>query len=159
MTAATEEDVMRTLYQDLLDGWNRRSASDMARLFIPEGLAVGFDGSEMQGSAEIDAEIAQVFAHHTPARYIGLVRTVKRLSDDTAVVHAVAGMVPPDKRELKTDRNAVQTLTLVKRGGGWAIAVFQNTPAKYDGRPQDVERLTNELRAALEARGIGVLDG
>ena len=29
MTAVAEEDVTRTLYQQLLDGWNRRSASDM----------------------------------------------------------------------------------------------------------------------------------
>lgn len=159
MAAVAEEDVIRTLYQRLLDGWNRRSASDMARLFARDGLAVGFDGTEMQGSAEIEAALARVFADHTPARYIGLVRAVHRLTDDAAVVHAVAGMVPPGEQELKTDRNAVQTLTLVKRDGRWTIAVFQNTPAKYDGRPADVERLTAELRAALDARGIGALDG
>ncbi|MEP6732667.1 MAG: SgcJ/EcaC family oxidoreductase [bacterium] len=159
MTASADEEVIRALYQELLDGWNRQSASDMARLFIAEGLVVGFDGSETENRSAIEDAMARIFADHAPARYIGLVRAVQRLSDDAAVVHAVAGMVPRGKQELKTDRNCVQTLTLVKRDGEWGVAVFQNTPAKYDGRPEDAQRLTAELTSALEARGIAALDG
>ena len=41
------------LYTRLLEAWNRRSAGDFAALFEPDGHAIGFDGSQMNGRAEI----------------------------------------------------------------------------------------------------------
>jgi len=31
--------------------------------------------------------------------------------------------------------------------GGWRIVLFQNTPARLDGRPEAVAAMSNELRA------------
>ncbi|MBV9953410.1 MAG: hypothetical protein JO291_15760 [Acidimicrobiia bacterium] len=33
--------------------------------------------------------------------------------------------------------------------GRWRARSFQNTPARFDGRPELVESLTQELRAAM----------
>jgi len=51
------------------------------------------------------------------------------VTSDVAVLHAVAGMVPPGQRDLKKENNAVQTLTAVRRDGGWRIASYHNSPA------------------------------
>ena len=45
--------------------------------------------------------------------------------------------------------NAIQTLIAKRGDDGWWIAVFQNTPAQYHGRPEAAEALTSELRALL----------
>jgi hypothetical protein len=38
-------------------------------------------------------------------------------------------------------------------------AVYQNTPARLDGRPQLAEALTAELQEALEAHASELLEG
>lgn len=60
-------------------------------------------------------------------------------------------MKPPGKADLMPDRNAIQVLIVVTEGGTSRIAHFQNTPAKFDGRPELVTELTAELTAVLQA--------
>jgi hypothetical protein len=36
-----------------------------------------------------------------------------------------------------------------KQDDEWLIASYQNTPARYDGRPEAVEALTAELQALV----------
>ena len=154
-----EEERVRGLYQLLLDAWNGRSADAMARLFLDDAILVGFDGSQMSGARAVEEELGRIFGDHLPARYVGLVRRVMFPAPDVAVVHAVAGMVPPGRREIKPENNAVQVLTAVKRDGHWAIAAYQNTPARFDGRPQLARELTAELTAALRARAAEIVEG
>ena len=45
--------------------------------------------------------------------------------------------------------NAVQTVVAKQEHGRWLIALFQNTPAAYHGRPQASQQLTEELRQEL----------
>jgi uncharacterized protein (TIGR02246 family) len=153
-----EEEGIRELYQRLLDGWNQRRADHMAELFLDDAVVVGFDGSQMRGKRAVNKEMTRIFADHRPARYVGIVRAVTLLKPDVAVVHAVAGMVPPGKRELKPENNAVQILTAVKGSEGWRIAVYQNTPARFDGRPKLAAELTAELTATLKAHASEVLE-
>lgn len=148
-----EEDGVRRLYAQLLDAWNHRDAPALAGLLRKDALVVGFDGSQMMGASAAERELGRIFRDHIPARYIGIVRSTARLSADVAVLHAVAGMVPPGERQIKPENNAVQTLTAVKQEGRWAIAIYQNTPARFDGRPQLARELTAELNAALRDGG------
>ncbi|HEV8579721.1 MAG TPA: SgcJ/EcaC family oxidoreductase [Thermoanaerobaculia bacterium] len=140
---------VETLYRDLLDAWNRRSARDMAALFEKDGNAVGFDGSPMNGRAQIETEVGQVFRDHPTAAYVGKVREVRFLTPDVAILRAVAGMVPPGQSELNPAVNAIQSLVTARRDGRWRIALFQNTPAQFHGRPELARQLTEELRQLL----------
>jgi len=63
---------------------------------------------------------------------------------------AVSGMVPAGKEELDPALNAIQSLIAVRKRDGWKIALFQNTPAAWHGRPEDSKQLTEELRKALQ---------
>jgi len=66
---------VRTLYQRVLEGWNRRSADDFAAPFAEDGEVVGFDGSQNTGRAEIAAEMGRIFVDHETGTYVGKVRS------------------------------------------------------------------------------------
>jgi uncharacterized protein (TIGR02246 family) len=134
----------------LLDAWNRRDAEGYGALFAENGVAIGFDGSEHQGRAGITAEIGGIFAHHQTGRYVGKVREVQFLTPDVAIAYAVAGTVPHGQTEINPAINALQTLVAARDGDGWRIALLQNTPAQYHGRPELAQQLTEELRQSLK---------
>ena len=140
---------VRTLYLRLLEAWNKRNAAVFAAHFEEDGNQVGFDGSQVNGRAAIELHLSQIFADHITARYVAKVREVRFLSPEVAVLQAVVGMVPPGQTELNPALNAVQSLVAVKHSNQWCIALFQNTPAQFHGRPEAVEELTNELRKLL----------
>jgi hypothetical protein len=77
------------------------------------------------------------------------VRDVRELAQGAVLRRAVAGMILPGTTDVNPAVNAVQTLGGVHRADGWRVALFQSTPAAFHGRPEDVEKLTAELRAAL----------
>jgi uncharacterized protein (TIGR02246 family) len=139
----------RELYRQLLEAWDKRNARDFALLFAPDGNIVGFDGTQVFGQAEIGAHISEIFSHHQTARYVSIVREVRSIADGVTILSAVAGMVPPDKDDIKPDVNAVQTMVAVKTDGARKIALFQNTPAAFHGRPDDAKKLTEELRKSI----------
>jgi uncharacterized protein (TIGR02246 family) len=140
---------IRALYQRLLESWNSRSARDMAALFTDDCNVIGFDGSPMNGRTEVETSISQIFADHPTSAYVGKVREVRFLTPDVAVLRAVSGMVPPGQSDLNPNVNTMQTLVAVKHDDGWRIAVYQNTPAAFHGRPDMSQALTEELRELL----------
>ena len=71
-----------------------------------------------------------------------------------ALLRGVAGMVPPGSNTIKSEVNAQQTLVAIEADDGWHVALFQNTPARFDGRPEAVATMTRELQAAHDASGV-----
>ena len=142
----------RELYARLLEAWDKRNARDYALQFAADGSLVGFDGSQVNGQLEIGAHVTEVFSHHQTPRYVSIVRDVRLLANDAAILLANAGLIPPDKDDIDPSLNAVQSLIAVQKNGTWRIALFQNTPARFDMRPELAKKLTEELRATLQAR-------
>lgn len=153
-TSAAEAEV-RELYRKLLEAWDKRNARDYAMLFAPDAILVGFDGTQVFGQADIGAHISEVFSHHQTARYVSIVRGVRAMTGDVVALSAVAGMVPPNKTDINPEVNAVQTMVAARRGNDWHVALFQNTPAAFHGRPDDAKSLTEELRDALKRQKSG----
>ena len=141
----------KDLYFAVLDAWNRRDAKAYAQLFSPNGSIVGFDGSTAASAQEIESHLAPIFADHPTARYVGKVRAVRHLGSDCVLLSAVAGMVPPAETRIKPERNAIQTMLASGRNGELQIELFQNTPARFDGRPEEAKKLTEELEAEAAA--------
>ncbi len=141
---------VRALYRQLLDGWNKRSADGFAALFTHDGSTVGFDGSMLDGSAEIESVLSQIFANHPTAPYVAKVRSVRFLAPTVAILRAVADMVPPGQLDLNPAINAVQTLVAAKDADRWRIVLFQNTPAAFHGRPEASEQLPQFLCQLLK---------
>ncbi len=146
---SSDEIEVRALYQHLLDGWNGREANAFAAAFAEDGECIGFDGSEVNGRAEIAATIQQIFADHMTASYVSKVKRVRFLSSGVAVLRAIVGMVPPGQADLNPAANAHQTVVAARHSDRWHIVLFQNTPAQFHGRPELVQAMTEELRQLL----------
>ncbi|MGQ0602306.1 MAG: SgcJ/EcaC family oxidoreductase [Anaerolineales bacterium] len=148
----TREFRVRALYRELLDRWDARDAKGFATQFTEDGSCVGFDGSQMNGRADIETTLSRIFADHVTSAYVAKVREVRGLTPDSAVLRAVVGMVLPGASDLNPAVNAVQALVTVREAGQWRIAHFQNTPAAFHGHPELAERLTEELRQVLRGK-------
>lgn len=147
---STQEQQVRGLYQRLLEAWNNRNAADMAALFEEDGSIVGFDGSQVNGRAEIESEMGQIFAHHQTPPYFAKIREVRFLTPEVSILRAVAGMIPPGKSDIDPALNAVLSLVATKVSDDECrIALFQTTPAQFHGRPELVQQLTDELRQLI----------
>ena len=144
-----EESHVRELYRRLLEAWNKRDAHRFAALYEENGNQIGFDGSQINGQADIETHLGQIFADHQTATYVGKVREVRFLNEETTILRAVVGMIPPGQSDINPATNAIQSLVAVKRGGQWKVALFHNTPAAFHGKPEAVAQLTEELRQLL----------
>lgn len=141
----------RDLYDRLLAAWNDRDAERFAAFFGSDGVSIGFDGSTATGP-EIRQHLAGVFDDHSTASYVAKVREVRQLGTHTVLLRAIVGMLPPGADRLKPDVNTVQTVVAVREGDSWRVALLQNTPAQYHGRPELVEQHTEELQALVPTR-------
>jgi uncharacterized protein (TIGR02246 family) len=141
---------VQALYQQLIDAWNNRSARAMADQFTKDGEMIGFDGSQAIGREEIFSHLNPIFEEHPTPPFVTKVKNVRFLSSDAAILRAIAGMVPPRQSDIDPKLNTHHTLVAVKREGKWKIALFQNTPAQFHGRPELVEKMTEELRQLLK---------
>lgn len=146
---STVSNEVQALYQQLIDGWNNRSARAMADQFAEDGEMIGFDGSQAIGREEIFSHLDPIFKEHPTPPFVTKVKNVRFLDSDAAVLRAIAGMVPPGQSEIDPKLNTHHTLVAVKKDGKWQIALFQNTPAQFHGRPELVEQMTEELRQLL----------
>ena len=140
-----------TVYTRLLEAWNDRNAQAFAALFAEDGVAIGFDGTEMRGRAAMIAELTRIFESHQTATYVAIVREVRELSG-AAVVRALAGMVPRGKKELNLATNALQSAVLAaKPSGGFEIVLFQNTPLALHENAALREQYAAELTAIVKS--------
>ncbi len=145
------EQAARALYADILRCWNEGNAAGFAAVFVRQGNLIGFDGSQVDGQDKIEAHLAQIFAHHQTAAYVGKVREVRLLGADIVLLRAVAGMMPPKQSELNPALNTIHTLVASHHRDRCRAELFQSTPAAFHGRPEVSERLTAELRKELAA--------
>ncbi|MDO6447634.1 SgcJ/EcaC family oxidoreductase [Oceanobacillus profundus] len=145
----TFHDEIQEIYQKLIDAWNNRDAEEMAGLFAEQGVQIGFDGSKVVGKAEILSHVKPIFEDHPTAPFVTKIKSIRPLGKDAAILHAIAGMIPPGKTDIESDVNAHQTLVAVKINDHWQIELFQNTPAAFHGRPELVDQMTEELRELL----------
>ena len=142
---------VRRIYSSLIAAWNAGDAEAMTRDFADDAEIIGFDGTEMNGRARIADYLVGIFANHKVASFVTLVREVRTIAPGVALLRAEVGMVPPGSSQINPATNAVQTLLAVERAASWQVALFQNTPAAWHGREDDVKTLTAELQDALDA--------
>jgi uncharacterized protein (TIGR02246 family) len=146
------------LYRNLVVAWNARDAARMAAQFADDGNLIGFDGSQVDTRASIEAHLEPIFRDHPTASYVAIIREVRLLTPGVAVVRAIAGMIPPGQDDFKPELTTVHTLVASRDGAGpdehWRAAVFQGTPAAWHGRPADLAAVLDELRAERSKLGI-----
>ncbi|GAA4754070.1 hypothetical protein GCM10023328_41790 [Modestobacter marinus] len=151
MSAGHPQDTqIRALYARYLAGWNQRSGVTVSSVFADDGELIDLDGTLRSGRLSIAADMRRMFTEHATPTFVGVVRSVRRLTDRVVVLHAVAGMVPAGADAVDPSRHTVHALTAVEEEGRWKIALLQSTPARYGGRADALTALTAELEAARQ---------
>lgn len=150
--ATSQRSQLISLYEALIKCWNNRDAKGMAGLYASGGAQIGFDGSEVSGAGDIEKHLAPIFRDHPTPKFVFIIRDVKLLGDDVGLLRAIAGMVPRDGTTINASLNTVQSMLARKQRSLWKVELFQNTPARLDGRPEDVAAMTQELQAAVNAQ-------
>ena len=129
-----DEEAVRDLYRELMDGWNRGSGEDFAAVFTEDGDLVAFDGTHFEGRAEIAPFHQELFDKWLKGtRLVGRVKDVRFLSPDVALMHAVGSTIMPGKSEPAPERDSIQTLVATRQNGEWRLAAFQNTRLRLMG--------------------------
>lgn len=124
----TDETAVRGLYGELMEGWNRGSGEAFAAVFTEDGDLVAFDGTHFKGRREIAAFHQELFDKWMKGtQLVGHVESVRFLSPEVALLHAVGGTIMRGKTEPSPERDSVQTLVAKRESGGWRLAAFQNT--------------------------------
>ncbi len=150
--AATQRRQLISLYEALIRSWNSRDAKGMAGLYAATGGQIGFDGSQISRPAAIEKHLTPIFRDHPTARFVYIIKDAKVLGEAVGVVCAIAGMVPRSGSEINPSLNTVQTMLARKQRSLWKVELFQNTPARLDGRPEDVAAMTRDLQAIVKAQ-------
>jgi uncharacterized protein (TIGR02246 family) len=147
----SDEVAFRSLYQQLMDGWNRGSGEAFAAPFGEDGDLVGFDGTYLKGRQETISFHQQLFDTYVKvSRLVGKIRHVRFVTPDVAIIHTIGGTIMAGQTDIEPERNSVQTLVATKDSKGeWYLTAFQNTRAQYFGRPEQSRALTDELRRLL----------
>ena len=150
--AVSQRSQLVSLYESLIKSWNNQDAKGMASLYASGGGQIGFDGSQVTGPAEIEKHLAPIFRDHPTGKFVFIIRDVRLLGDAVALVLAIAGMVPRDGMEINSSLNTVQAMLARKVRGSWKVELFQNTPARLDGRPEEVKAMTDELQSVVKTQ-------
>ena len=130
-----DEAAVRALYQALMDAWNEGSGEAYAAVFAEDGDLIGFDGTHFKGRQEIAPFHQRLFETYLKGtRLVGQVTRVRFLSPDVALIHAIGGTVMRGQSQPSPERDSIQTLIAIKRGGEWRFAAFQNTRVRPIGR-------------------------
>jgi uncharacterized protein (TIGR02246 family) len=130
-----DEAAVRALYEQLMIGWNKGSGEAFSAPFAEDGDLIGFDGTHLKGRPEIASFHQPLFNKWLKGtRLVGEVKSVRFLTPEVAVMHAVGGTVMRGKSDPAPERDSIQTLIALKCGGEWRLAAFQNTRVRPMGR-------------------------
>ena len=150
--AASRRSQLISLYESLIRSWNAQDAKGMASLYAPNGGQIGFDGSRITGPGEIEKHLAPIFRDHPTAKFVFIIQDVRLLGDAVGLVRSIAGMVPRNGTDIDSAKNTVQSMLARKQRSLWKVELFQNTPARLDGRPEDVKAMSDELGAVVKTQ-------
>ena len=133
--SAPDETSVRSLYRQMIEGWNRGSGADFAAPFAENSRFIAFDGTCFQGRDEIAMTHQRLFDTHLKGTLLtGRVLDIRFLREDVAVL--VCGRQHRDAREDRTFSRAGvgSDLVAVKDHGQWQLTTFHNTRVRPIGR-------------------------
>ncbi|MDZ4299022.1 MAG: SgcJ/EcaC family oxidoreductase [Moraxellaceae bacterium] len=153
---SNDETLIRDLYQQLMDGWNAGSGDAFAKPFADHGDLVAFDGTHFEGRQQISSFHQPLFEKWLRGtRLVGQIKSVRFLSPDVAVMHAVGSTIMRGESKPSPIRDSIQTLVARRKDGEWRLAAFQNTrlrPMSRSFASVMVWRFTDLLWKALLRR-------
>jgi uncharacterized protein (TIGR02246 family) len=132
---ASDEEQVRRLHEQVIDGWNEGSGDAFAAPFSDDARFIGFDGSVFRGRREIAESHQQLFDRSLKgSRLVAEHTEIRLVTPDVAIVQATGGTITRGKSRPAPERDSIQTLVAVRDGDAWSFVAFQNTRIRPIGR-------------------------
>jgi uncharacterized protein (TIGR02246 family) len=134
-TNSADEAAIRSLYRQMMEGWNKGSSQAFAAPFTEDADFIAFDGTRFKGRQEIALAHQPLFDKWLKGtRLVEYSTQVRVLRPDIALMQVIGGTVMRGQTEPAPERVSIQTLVAVKRDSHWWLASFQNTRIRPMGR-------------------------
>jgi len=125
-TGSSDEALIRQNVEQMVSGWNAKSAADYVKSFAEDADFVVINGSQLKGRAAIEKGHQQIFEiFFKDANIAAAVEQIRFVRPDVAIVHLSGERFPKNDRS-QTIKSRI-TVVMVKNKDKWEIAAFQNT--------------------------------
>ena len=126
--ADADKAAIGALTQQLGAAWAKHDADAFAEQFVDDATMV-LAGVYRSGRDEIRDYMAEAFrGRFRDTRVTGTPISVRALGDDVAVLLTVGGVLEPGDTEPRPQRKIHASWLVVRDGGRWLLAAYQNTP-------------------------------
>ena len=133
-TSNADETAIKSLVQQVQDGWNAHDGAAFAAPFAADADYVVVNGMKIKGRDEIEKGHTRIFTTiYKDSKNIATVKSIRFLRPDVAVVHIEWNLEFAADGEKKKDR-ALNSWVVTKDNDKWSIASFQNTPIQPERR-------------------------
>ncbi len=138
-TAATismpsaDEDAVRSLFEQMVEGWNEGSGEAFAAPFADMVDFIAFDGTHVTAKAQIASGHQELFDRWLKGSRLTGEASVRFLTGDVALVLGRGGTVMRGRARPAPERDSIQTLVAVRGADGWKLTSFHNTRVRPMG--------------------------
>ncbi len=127
-TATIDEQALHSLYQQLIDAWNKGDGQAYGAVFTQDASYVDVMGTNTQGSQAIGASHQHMFQTFLKgSQLVATITSIRFLRPDVALLHVLGNTLLAGQAEPGPDRATIETAIAVKEQGKWLFAALQNT--------------------------------
>ena len=145
----SDDDQISALFDQMCRAWTAGDAVAYGRCFTPDCDHVSFDGYREQGrDAMVESHDRLFRGVLFGSALVGQVESIRRLSDDVAVMHATGSVLVAWRKRLPKRRLTRNTIVAVRGPEGWRCAAIHN------GRVRPVGVPSPDSFPARAARGL-----
>src|SRR4051794_8506556 len=127
-SAADDQAAIAAVPARMVELWARHDADAFADLFVEDGTMI-LPGVHRRGREQIRDFMAAAFAGvYQGTRVTGTPLEIKPLNRDAVVLVTTGGVIAAGESELSDAAAIRASWVLVRSGGGWRLAVYQNSP-------------------------------
>lgn len=134
-SAATDEQSLQMLFQQLMAAWGAGDADAYGALFSDDADYIAFDGLNQKGRAAIIASHQPLFTRWLKgSRLTGQIDSLRFLAPDVALIHASGSILDAGRTTPAPERISSQTLVAQKSEERWRFVAFHNTRIRPMGK-------------------------
>ena len=136
MGRAEDEEDIRKIIVEMTEASSRNDARAATRMYAEDADFVTGRGDRFTGRAELERQLAVVFATRGTVSVTTLGVTVRFIRPDVAIAHVtneLRGLIGPDGQPRPAQRE-LSVRVFAKDDGAWRVALFHNTILGESGR-------------------------
>jgi uncharacterized protein (TIGR02246 family) len=112
----------------IVTAWAKHDADAFAAVFTEDGSMI-LPGLYRQGRDDIRSFMTEAFAGpYKGTQVTGQPLDMRFFGGDTAVITTQGGVLAPGEKHVAPERSIRASWVVVKQGGQWLLAAYQNSP-------------------------------